>query len=729
MEKHDKKVHRKLYTCEICQFQSIYHNHLVRHLKTIKHLNNVSDSTKNTDLNIHKGNTDNICSDVAIASPSHSKYDKPTIFRFACEHCEFKCEDIEEFDLHKKKHYKREANKCKKCCRNFKTKSQLQRHDKKVHGKLFTCEICPFQSKYHPSLIRHLRNIHHLENVAYSTKVTDLNINHKGKTDNMFVDVSKHSIEMCAVSQFECEICKYICTNSSEFDEHMKKHFSSFKCNLSIMKFKSNEALRNHKLFHTKGNDVGKGFECLKCEKTFSHKKNLWKHMPVHSTEKPFHCELCNYKSKWKSNLNIHVKTHKNDKIQLKEQHTNNLNQEDSKFIKICICNFCEYKTESPSSLKIHVDNKHPIIDNEEYVTTKKLDRHTISYHKDKHNLANIGKKCKTNIYKKAKENNRENIKTKCPNVKVLGTNKSIRRTFENLYKCKFCLYKSIYKNSLTKHMLKYHSKGSDDSTQDIIPPKYKKGIKCIKIENNASKIEFNKKSNISKKFSCSYCEYSTKLGLCDVRKHMKINHGKDGIVFVKNGNAIVKKVNRQTNKMYKNQASGHLNQFVCSVCNYISKKSSDDVYNHMLNIHGNVGDIIIRKVLKKNIKPIKSTSCTTKKENEVNISNDKQENNSESKSKSAYQKVHNCSICSYTSYRKEYLTEHLDSHNKGMGPVIYFKCPECLQCYIRKVHLISHLKIHTGTAFDKSRICPGCNKSFNSERRHAFNHIKKCLS
>ncbi|CAL4211948.1 unnamed protein product, partial [Meganyctiphanes norvegica] len=99
-----------------------------------------------------------------------------------------------------------------------------------------------------------------------------------------------------------------------------------------------------------------------------------------------------------------------------------------------------------------------------------------------------------------------------------------------------------------------------------------------------------------------------------------------------------------------------------------------------------------------------------------------------ENKYKYKYKNIHSCSLCSYTSYRKEYLTAHIRKyHYRGMGPVVYYKCPECLQCYKMKKHLISHLESHVGSPFDKPRICPFCNKSFNLNRRDAFNHIKNC--
>ncbi|CAL4074167.1 unnamed protein product, partial [Meganyctiphanes norvegica] len=439
------------------------------------------------------------------------------ICRFACLHCEFKCEDIYEYDLHKKTHYKNEAHVCKKCSRNFETKSHLQRHYIKVH-KTYICQLCPFESKHYNYLKKHVSLTHSVKKNSYLTNYSDLNV---------------------------------------------KKHF---------------------KTSNTSDDGVNRYFRCLTCEKRFSCKQYLQKHMKVHSNEKPFQCALCSYKSMWKRNLKVHMKQHSRH-LQQEEQSIN----EEAIPENIFLCDFCEYQTKDFLSLKIHIEDNHPITDTIEYCKTERLfhcnlceykskfrgnvNRHTLRHHKDEYIESNKVKKFNRFVYKKSEENNRENVITENSKNKTIRINKSQQNNLAEIYPCTFCYYKSIYKFNLIRHMSACHSSDT---------PK------------NSS----NEESKSSQVFGCSYCEYSSKSSAKDVLKHTKRKHGKVGNVNSRHETTIIKKIIKTTKNIDGNESFEYLNQFRCSYCNYSSNRSSNDIHKHMLNTHGKDGDIILRKVV-----------------------------------------------------------------------------------------------------------------------------------
>lgn len=86
---------------------------------------------------------------------------------------------------------------------------------------------------------------------------------------------------------------------------------TSLDC-LDIDAFTNGDAKVSRKKSRKSQNNGLKSFSCTECEKTFTRKQNLQKHLLIHSGEKPFPCNHCEKRFARKHHLKKHIEgTHK----------------------------------------------------------------------------------------------------------------------------------------------------------------------------------------------------------------------------------------------------------------------------------------------------------------------------------------------------------------------------------------------------------------------------------
>ena len=107
---------------------------------------------------------------------------------------------------------------------------------------------------------------------------------------------------------FCCEQCDKVFTLKANLDKHMKVHSGEklYQCDICQKKFSQKCNLDKHKNIHT----GERPFKCEYCDKSFIQNCNLKKHVMTHLGEKPFKCEYCPRAFIQKGNLQKHVLLH-----------------------------------------------------------------------------------------------------------------------------------------------------------------------------------------------------------------------------------------------------------------------------------------------------------------------------------------------------------------------------------------------------------------------------------
>ncbi|XP_054630719.1 zinc finger protein 37 homolog [Dunckerocampus dactyliophorus] len=122
----------------------------------------------------------------------------------------------------------------------------------------------------------------------------------------------KHSKKKTGKKCFNCLVCDRSFSHKGIFSRHMRTHTGEkrFCCSICSKPFSLKSNMVSHMRIHT----GEKPFSCSICGDTFVQRSTLTSHMRTHTGEKPFSCSVCGDKFSQRSNLNGHKRTHTGEK-------------------------------------------------------------------------------------------------------------------------------------------------------------------------------------------------------------------------------------------------------------------------------------------------------------------------------------------------------------------------------------------------------------------------------
>ncbi|XP_072769789.1 uncharacterized protein [Nerophis lumbriciformis] len=440
-------------------------------------------------------------------------------------------------------------------------------------------------------------------------------------------------------------------------------------------------------------------FQCSHCDKTFNHRKNMKRHMKIHSPEKHISCSICCKSFTQNAYLKRHMKIHSGEKDFSCSICSKGFTQRDLKIHmrthtgeKHISCSICgksfTHNTYLKRHMKIHSGEKDfPCsICSKGFTQKVHLKRHMSTHSEEKDFPCSICGKGFT-----AKCELRRHMRThtgekpfSCSNCKKSFSERSTLaqhmriHTGEKPFTCSVCDKRFSDKQNLKRHTNRHTAENPFAC------------LKCNRSFSEQANLALHMRiHNGEKPLKCSYCDKTFQYG-CHLKKHTRVHTGEKRFVC-----SICRECFPE-NVDFQRHMRTHTGEkpFVCSVC------GKGFCLKQGLKTHSRIhtGD-----------KPYTCSRCNKSFTFRANLL--------------VHMRIHTgdkpfmCSICNKRYIRKEDLVIHTRRHT-GEKPFI---CSVCGRGFAQHANLKKHMRIHSGK---KPYSCSRCNKGF-TERQSLVRHLR----
>ncbi|KAK7070273.1 hypothetical protein SK128_017962, partial [Halocaridina rubra] len=156
-----------------------------------------------------------------------------------------------------------------------------------------------------------------------------------------------------------CQICERLFTTKSNLKRHIRRHTGEkpFSCPECDCKFTWRDALISHQRLHS----GEKPYNCDICQKSFRSKPNLLSHRKVHTGDRPYVCEVCGKTYTQNCHLKVHKRLHATEipfrcqQCGMKFHEAEALHRHSEVNKDINICRICDKKFCGAQSFELHM--------------------------------------------------------------------------------------------------------------------------------------------------------------------------------------------------------------------------------------------------------------------------------------------------------------------------------------------------------------------------------------